>query len=122
MGTFEVIRVKWVGFSPENWPAYRGLNGIHQGFYYIRQPDSCREMSWYRCSKDWEPDYKCRPELFIVIGKNYMAELDTYTNGDNEQPVTCPRCGSRTAFDQIDPKTQHHRCLGCIYEFLMEDE
>ena len=64
-----------------------------------------------------------------------MSELDTYTNGDNEQPVTCPICGSRTTFnrhfvmhvtkkqdaDQINSETQHHKCLGCPYEFLMED-
>jgi hypothetical protein len=46
---------------------------------------------------------------------------------DDEQPTTCPHCGSRTDFDELDTggHTQHHRCLNvstCGFEFIAEEE
>lgn len=52
--------------------------------------------------------------------------LETYEHAhDNDQPTTCPMCGSRTDFDSsIVTKAQHHICLDnkCKYEFLLEHE
>lgn len=39
---------------------------------------------------------------------------------DDEQPTTCPKCGSRTEFDELTEGRQHHTCLGCGYEFVGE--
>jgi hypothetical protein len=39
---------------------------------------------------------------------------------DNEQPTVCPKCGSRTEFDELTDGRQHHTCLACSYEFLGE--
>ena len=50
------------------------------------------------------------------------AALDVYTNGDNDQPTTCSKCGGRTDFVDLSEKVQRHRCLndGCGYEFILE--
>lgn len=43
----------------------------------------------------------------------------------NDQPVTCPACGSRTEFTETDnePLIQHHVCNGCGGHFLaIEDD
>ena len=53
-----IIQVRPVKNCPHGWPAYRGYKGTDEHlFYYIRQPNEINEMSWYRCSKDWEPSY-----------------------------------------------------------------
>lgn len=51
-----------------------------------------------------------------------LHELDVYINGDNEQPTTCPKCGSRTGFEQIADDKQQHECLNsdCRYEFFLD--
>ncbi len=54
-------------------------------------------------------------------------ELDTFYL-DNDQPATCPKCGSRTDFDGSRMGTaqdpQHHKCLNkkCGFEFKGEFE
>ncbi len=54
-------------------------------------------------------------------------KLPYYNNGDNDQPITCPVCGSRVEitedlFDEY--KCQKCRCLNpeCLYEFVMDFE
>ena len=49
-----------------------------------------------------------------------LDALDVFTNGSNDQPTTCPKCGSRTDFIEIDDFQQQHKCLGCSYEFFNE--
>jgi transposase-like protein len=49
-----------------------------------------------------------------------LDELEVFTNGDNEQPTTCPYCGARTDFIEIDNFKQQHKCLSCKYEFFMD--
>ena len=50
---------------------------------------------------------------------------DSFTNGDNDQPITCPKCGSRTDFfeekDSDGEYTEIHQCLNesCGYQFNM---
>lgn len=42
----------------------------------------------------------------------------------SDQPTTCPLCGARTEFDELESGQQHHRCLdqsGCGHEFIAED-
>jgi transposase-like protein len=51
-----------------------------------------------------------------------IHELDTYINGDNSQPTTCPKCGSRTEFEEISEDKQQHKCLNCEYEFFLDFE
>ena len=48
--------------------------------------------------------------------------LDVHLNGDNDQPTTCPKCGSRTEFNILDLERQKHRCKDsdCGYEFILE--
>ena len=52
--------------------------------------------------------------------------------GMTDQPTTCPKCGSRTSFDDIKTPAykgadkdwhQHHKCLNpkCGFEFVVED-
>ena len=50
--------------------------------------------------------------------------LDTavYSNEGNDQPATCPRCGSRTNFIELGDAVQQHKCLGCKYEFVLSFE
>jgi len=37
---------------------------------------------------------------------------------DDEQPTTCPACGSRTEFIEITSQRQVHRCLDCGFSFV----
>lgn len=57
---------------------------------------------------------------------NGKPALDVHLNGDNDQPTTCPQCGSRTEFFQVglDTSRQKHRCLDgdCGYEFHLDFE
>lgn len=48
--------------------------------------------------------------------KVYILDLD--------QPTTCPVCGARTEILIDCSGIQHHKCLGCSYEFvgLMPDD
>jgi hypothetical protein len=41
---------------------------------------------------------------------------------DNDQPTTCPKCGSRTRFVEYTGAIQKHHCLGkdCLYSFIGE--
>jgi hypothetical protein len=47
---------------------------------------------------------------------------------DNEQPTTCPKCGTRTDFEEMNEKKkiiiQKHSCPNpkCKYEFIGEFE
>ena len=54
--------------------------------------------------------------------------IDQYSMGDNDQPTTCPKCGSRTDFLEAQAQQVHtwqvHTCLsrGCRYTFIMVAE
>ena len=37
--------------------------------------------------------------------------MDTFLNGDNDQPTCCPYCGNRTDFYELSDERQIHRCL-----------
>ena len=57
--------------------------------------------------------------------ETYLAEINkdevpTFTNGDNDQPTTCPDCGGRTEFKQIDETLQWHTCISCGFIFNLE--
>jgi len=46
---------------------------------------------------------------------------------DNEQPTCCPKCGTRTDFEEVinrDKTFQMHHCANkeCLYEFIGEFE
>lgn len=41
---------------------------------------------------------------------------------DDEQPTTCPKCGARTDFKDLDGEKQEHVCLGCGFKFIGEFE
>ena len=53
------------------------------------------------------------------------TSIDTYTT-DCDQPVTCPDCGSRTDFEEIESPIymQFHTCLNCRQDFnvIFEEE
>ena len=51
-----------------------------------------------------------------------MAELTTYTNGDNDQPTVCPMCSSRTFFKELPDGTQKHLYQDpqCRYKFIVQ--
>lgn len=60
-----------------------------------------------------------------TVGKS-LAGLECFSNGENDQPMTCPQCGSRTDFDEnvsvagcVAP--QYHICPNgtCKYEFIL---
>ena len=46
----------------------------------------------------------------------------------NDQPTTCPKCGSRTEITldlfETQEQTQHHNCLSvnCKFEFVMQKD
>jgi hypothetical protein len=86
-GSSKVI-VKPVGKCPSGWDAYRGCDEFHKGFYYIRQPNMFNQMTWYRCSKDWEPSYECNPVLFII---NKQGAIKMSSDA-NRKAVTIDRC------------------------------
>lgn len=50
--------------------------------------------------------------------------IDVFTNGENENPITCPKCGARTEWVELErePRSQEHDCLNkqCLYKFIME--
>lgn len=48
-----------------------------------------------------------------------LDELERYTGGEN--PVTCPKCATRTDFIEISD-VQQHKCTGCEYEFFQDFE
>jgi hypothetical protein len=41
---------------------------------------------------------------------------------DDDQPTTCPLCGARTDFTELENGQQEHTCLSpqCGYSFLVE--
>jgi hypothetical protein len=39
----------------------------------------------------------------------------------SDQPTTCPKCASRTDFNELDDGRQHHACGGCAHEFITND-
>lgn len=50
--------------------------------------------------------------------------LPTYSNGDNDQPVVCPKCGSRTDWEENTEFLEYsetHDCLNlkCGHKFFM---
>lgn len=45
-------------------------------------------------------------EALVTVQKGMLVLSD--------QPVTCPNCGSRTSFDELQTGLQHHRCLNAI--------
>lgn len=47
---------------------------------------------------------------------NHLGEFD---NGDNDQPITCPRCGARTNFTDTEENVQHHVCIQCNCDFTL---
>jgi rubredoxin len=50
-----------------------------------------------------------------------MNNINTvYTLG--EDPMECPRCMSRTEFDQLPNKQEVHTCLGCGFKFIAEED
>ena len=50
-----------------------------------------------------------------------MTALDVMPiAADEDQPITCPKCGSRTDFKDVSARVQLHTCLGCAYSFLCE--
>ena len=51
-----------------------------------------------------------------------LHELDTYVNGDNDQPTTCPMCSCRTDYIEVAEDKEQHQCLGCGYEFFLDFE
>lgn len=59
--------------------------------------------------------------LTVEEERNALAKLNPIEIiGD--QPVTCPKCGSRTAWQEMDEQKQHHTCLDCSHEFITEEE
>ena len=59
-----------------------------------------------------------------MIGKDSISNktLDYYILG--EQPMTCGKCGARTAFDELNNELQKHQCLNihCEYQFLAVED
>ena len=49
-----------------------------------------------------------------------LHELEVYIGDD--QPTTCPKCGSRTEFIEVDDMKQQHKCNSCEFEFFLEFE
>lgn len=56
----------------------------------------------------------------MIIEIKDLHKLDTYCNDDNDQPTTCPKCGSRTDFIDIADDKQPYQCLNCTYEFFLD--
>lgn len=52
-----------------------------------------------------------------------FKRLDIYFL-DQEQPTTCPKCGARTDFTEINELQQYHICLSslCKFKFIGEFE
>lgn len=51
-----------------------------------------------------------------------LHELDCYLTNNNDQPETCPKCGLRTEFIEIDDTKQQHKCTDCLYEYFLDIE
>lgn len=49
--------------------------------------------------------------------KHLENDLELFI-ADDDQPQTCPVCGSRTDFVELFFSKQLHRCLGCDEVFL----
>lgn len=66
--------------------------------------------------------YTIASRLGRVVRDKNPTGLDVYTNGDNDQPTTCPKCGGRTYFVELSKAIQHHQCINrdCGYEFALE--
>ncbi len=87
------------------------------------------------CTDEGEPMYPINNNNFSKIDNNsgMMDEakenavkkpvknaMEIYSMTD--QPDTCPKCGSRTDFNQVSKRRQHHKCLNpkCKYEYYVE--
>ena len=82
---------------------------------------------WKESNNDWKPaTYKIIEAFNKWYERNKNKELempgtpeiDSYNNGDNDQPTTCPKCGGRTTFIEIlQDHKQQHECMSCKYKF-----
>lgn len=80
------------------------------------------KQGWDRIS----PGGSMTPGLAFVDELKAMAIVNPLETLD-EQPTTCPKCGTRTDLDElyhVSPGLQVHRCLNvqCGYEFVAEPE
>lgn len=62
-------------------------------------------------------EYICNTYDDDLLDEILNGELETYMNGDNDQPTTCPKCGSRTEFIDLSENKQQHKCYGCNFVF-----
>lgn len=60
--------------------------------------------------------------IFVQTNKATMKYLEIFLS--NDQPTTCPKCGSRTEFFTLRNKRERHICLSinCKKSFLVEHE
>jgi hypothetical protein len=49
-------------------------------------------------------------------GSSPEPDPPIYLLGD--QPMTCPKCGARTEYTELDGGRQNHTCLGCGFAFI----
>lgn len=63
-----VIPIRFHGKTDNGHRAFRGAEGPNYGFYYIHAPDPKAEhgMSYYRCSKDWEPQWVVNNKFKVI--------------------------------------------------------
>lgn len=52
----------------------------------------------------------------VFTGSNVVYGLN------EDQPATCPQCGSRTDFDELESDLQRHTCLDCGKVFFAETD
>jgi rubredoxin len=53
----------------------------------------------------------------FVIADDAAAEAVYITT---DELTTCPRCGARTAIEDLDAARQRHTCLNCKHVFVVE--
>lgn len=59
------------------------------------------------------------------LGWTFLFESDAAAEAAylaSDQPMTCPKCGARTAYESLDETSQRHACPACAHAFLVEFE
>lgn len=63
-----------------------------------------------------------KSDFKVVEVSTFKPPLPVYDNGDCDQIMSCPKCGSRTEFIETGCNTQRHICLNedCAFQFILE--
>lgn len=94
----------------QDWVGVYGENGL---LFHCRAED--REHAFEQCQNAYPND-----KVHVAVPANNEGQLVIQTITDD--PMCCPKCGSRTEFGVLQNNMQVHVCMKCDHSFLAEHD